>query len=285
MKKIATLILLLLGCCFGQAVDRSGWPSDIVFATVPVETTEDATAKMQPLVDYLAERLGLTVTFRNGADYAAVTIAMQADQVDIAWYGPSSYLDAYDQAGAQVIVKDNSITAGDGYYSVIIARKDSNLKSLADLQGKDFAFVDPSSTSGFRVPMYSFCNQLDINPTSYFKRTYFAGTHENVILGVSNGSIAVGATYDLGILNAVNKGQVKEEDFAILFTSDKIPAAPIAVRGSLPESLKAEIQQAFLEFDNKAFLESLGLVNWIVASHEEYEPFRQINAYKEVNCL
>lgn len=286
MKKVfgSLVAVLFLGLAFGQ-VDKTGWPEAFVFATVPVETTEDATAKMKPLVDYLSERLGIPVTFRNGADYAAVTIAMQSEQVDMGWFGPGSYLDAHDQAGAEAIVKENSLTAGDGYFSVIIAKKGSGLESIEDLQGLEFAFVDPGSTSGFRVPMYSFCTQLGIEPKDYFKRTYFAGTHENVILGVMNGSIQVGATYDLGIVNAVNKGQVKEDDFDIIFTSDKIPASPMAIRGALPESLKQEVQKALVEFDDKEFLEGLGFSGFLETNHEEYELFREINKYKEVNCL
>jgi phosphonate transport system substrate-binding protein len=284
MKKTFWMLLaLLLSTAFAQ--DKTGWPEAITFATVPVETNEDATAKMKPLVDYLSERLGIPVNFRNGADYAAVTIAMQSGQVDVGWFGPGSYLDAHDQAGAEAIVKENSLTAGDGYFSVIIAKKGSGLTTIEDLEGLEFAFVDPGSTSGFRVPMYSFCNKLGIDPKTYFERTYFAGTHENVILGVMNGSIKVGATYDLGIVNAVNKGQVKEDDFDIIYTSDKIPASPISIRGELPESLKTEVQKALVEFDNKDFLESLGFSGFLPTSHDEYEFFRGINAYKEVNCL
>ena len=280
-------LLALLTCIsfFALAQDKTDWPKEITFATVPVETTQDATKKMEPLVNYLSERLGVKVNFRNGADYAAVTIAMQSKEVDVAWYGPASYLDARDQAGAEAIIKENSLTAGDGYFSVIIASLNSGIESLEDAQGRDFAFVDPSSTSGFRVPMYTFCNKLDIDPNTYFKRTFFAGTHENVILGVSNGSLDIGATYDLGIVNAVNKGQVSNDDFKIIFTSDKIPASPIAVRGDLPESLKTEIQKALLDFDDEAFLSSLGFGPFLPAQHEEYESFRLINQYKELGCL
>ena len=152
MKKLLALLFCL--SVFALAQDKTDWPKEITFATVPVETTQDATKKMEPLVNYLSERLGVKVNFRNGADYAAVTIAMQSKEVDIGWYGPGSYLDARDQAGAEAIIKENSLTAGDGYFSVIIASLASGIESLEDAQGRDFAFVDPSSTSGFRVPMY-----------------------------------------------------------------------------------------------------------------------------------
>lgn len=283
MKKMLMLMVFWLAFSFAQ--DKTDWPKELTFATVPVETTQDATRIMKPLVDYLSERLGLKINFKNGADYAAVTIAMQSKEVDMGWYGPGSYLDARDQAGAEAIVKENSLTAGDGYFSLVIASLASGIESIEDAKGREFAFVDPGSTSGFRVPMYTFCNQLNIDPSSYFKRTFFAGTHENVILGVSNGSLELGATYDLGIVNAVNKGQVSNDDFKVILTSDKIPASPIAIRGDLPESLKAEVQKALLEFDDQPFLNSLGFSGFLATNHEEYEPFRLINKYKELGCL
>lgn len=283
---IAAIASLALGASLAQGVDKTGWPREITFATVPTETNRDATNRFKPVIEHLERRLGIKVNFRNGADYAAVTIAMQNKQVDIGYYGPSSYLDAEDQAGAEAIVKEDSITGGTGYYSLIISKKGGPIRTLADARGKPFAFVDPGSTSGFRVPMYSFCTKLNIEPTQYFSRTFFAGTHENVILGVANGTIEVGATFDLGIISATEKGAIKglDQEFNVLYKSDLIPASPIAVRKDLPATLKAEIQKALLAFDNKEFMESTGLKRWVAASPKDYETFRQVNRFRQNTC-
>lgn len=286
-KTLIGLVFAALGtAALAQAVDRTGWPREITFATVPTETNRDATNRFKPLVEHLEKRLGIKVNFRNGADYAAVTIAMQNKQVDVGYYGPSSYLDAEDQAGAEAIVKEDSVTGGMGYYSLIISKKGGPIRTLADARGKAFAFVDPGSTSGFRVPMFSFCTKLNIEPTQYFSRTFFAGTHENVILGVANGTIEVGAAFDLGIIAATEKGAIKglDQDFNVLFKSDLIPSSPIAVRKDLPASLKSELQKALVAFDNKEFMESTGLKRFVAASPADYQQFRQVNRFRQTTC-
>lgn len=268
-----------------QAQDRSGWPTTLTIATVPTETSKDATERYKPMVAYLEKALGLKVTFRNGADYAAVIVAMAAKQVDIGFFGPSSYLDAEDRANAEAFVKENSIANGTGYYSLVLSKAGSALKTINDAKGAEFAFVDPSSTSGFRVPMYSFCTDLKIEPETFFKRVYFAGTHENVILGVSNGRIAIGATNDISLQSAIDKGVVKASDFQTVYKSKKIPASPVAFRKDLPDSLKAQIKSAFIRFRDPAFLKASGLKNYVASSSAEYQSFRSINAYKSSQCL
>ncbi len=283
---IVAIASLALGASLAQGVDKTGRPREITFATVPTEASKDATARFKPLVEHLERRLGLKVNFRNGADYAAVIIAMQNKQVDVAYYGPSSYLDAEDQASAEAIVKENSVTGGMGYYSLIISRKGGPIRTLADAKGKNFAFVDPNSTSGFRVPMFSFCTKLNIEPTQYFARITFAGTHENVILGVANGTIDVGATFDLGIIAAADKGQIKglDQEFNVLFKSEMIPSSPIAVRRDLPATLKTELQKALVDFKDKDFLESSGLKGFVAASPRDYTEFRQVNRFRQQVC-
>jgi phosphonate transport system substrate-binding protein len=281
-----SVLLMTFSLSLAQSVDRTGWPSEITFATVPTETAADATLRWTPFIDFLQSRLGIRVNFHSGADYAAVTIAMQNRQVDVAYFGPASYLDAVTHAGAVAFAKEDSLTGGTGYYSLIIARRGGPIRTLEDARGQPFAFVDPGSTSGFRVPMYSFCTKLDIEPTEYFSRIFFAGTHENVILGVANGTIPVGSTFDLGIIAATEKGVIRglEEEFYVLFRSDQIPSSPLAYRGDLPATLRSEIQKAFLEFDNPEWFRGLGLRRFVAATPEEYESFRPVANFREVTC-
>jgi phosphonate transport system substrate-binding protein len=276
--------LAALGLSSAQT-NRADWPKELTIATVPVETSRDATERFNPLIAYMQKNLGIKINFRNGADYAAVIVAMAAKQVDVAFFGPSSYLDAEDRANAEAFVKENSISSGTGYYSLVVAKAGSPIKTMRDAKDTEFAFVDPSSTSGFRVPMFSFCTDLKIEPETYFKRVYFAGTHENVILGVANGKIAIGATNDISLDSAIVKGIVKKEDFQVVYRSKKIPASPVAYRKELPESLKAQIKSAFLRFRDPTFLKASGLTGYVSTSSKDYQPFRQINAYKSSTCL
>ena len=39
-----------------------------------------------------------------------------------------------------------------GYHALILAGKDSPVKTIQDVRGQDFTFVDPGSTSGYLFP-------------------------------------------------------------------------------------------------------------------------------------
>ena len=71
------------------------------------------------------------------------------------------------------------------YHSQIIARKDSGIKDINDLKGKDFAFVDPSSTSGHLFPKAGLI-KLGIDPENFFGRVLFTGSHDANALAVAN---------------------------------------------------------------------------------------------------
>ena len=285
MKKNMIAIGLGLAAVAGIGLSAlAQTPTTLTVAVVPTEGTADATERYKTLVTYLEKTLGTKVTFRNGADYAAVIVAMNAKQVDIGFFGPSSYLDAEDRAGAEAFARLNSVTNGLGYFSILISKAGGPIKTLADAKGQEFAFVDPASTSGFRVPMFNFCTELKIEPEQYFKRVFFAGTHENVILGVANGRIPVGATNDQDLAQAVEKGVVKAADFNTIYKSKMIPAAPIAYRKDLPTDLKAKIKDAFLKFNDAAWLKEQNLKGYAEASPADYQAFRQINSYKSSSC-
>jgi len=130
------------------------------------------------------------------------------------------------------------------YRGIIVARKDSGLKSLAELQGKRFAFVDPKSASGYVYPR-AMLVEKGINPDSFFKETIFAGDHKKVIAAVLEGRVDAGATYDnaLGIAKASG---MPSDNLVIIASTDPIPHDAIVVRIGLDEALAKKIQTALV---------------------------------------
>jgi phosphonate transport system substrate-binding protein len=275
MKSILAIVVALFAFAFAQ--DKTDWPTELNVSTVPTENAQDTTERYEPFVKYLGDTLGIKINFIPQADYAAVIVAMQSENLDVGFYGPNSYVDAVKQAGAEAFVREESIESGLGYHSMIITKADSGITTIEEAQGKSFAFVDPESTSGYKVPLIHFCKEMGVNPKEYFANVAFAGKHESVILGVANGSIEVGATNDLSISSAIKKGAITGMDeYNVLWESELIPASPVAYRGDLPDSLKAAIKDAFLSYDDEAFFSGLGLKGWVEASDSDYDAFRTV---------
>jgi phosphonate transport system substrate-binding protein len=274
MKYLLAIIVALLTFTFAQ--DKTGWPTELNVSTVPTENAQDTTTRYEPFVKYLGDTLGIKINFIPQADYAAVIVAMQSGNLDIGFFGPNSYVDAVTQANAEAFVREDSIANGLGYFSEIITKKDSGITTIEEAKGKSFAFVDPESTSGYKVPLIHFCKEMGVNPKEYFANVAFAGKHESVILGVANGSIEVGATNDLSIASAVGKGAITDDEFNVLWKSDMIPASPVAYRGDLPDTLKAAIKDAFLNYKDEAFFSGLGLKGWVEAQDSDYDALRTV---------
>jgi phosphonate transport system substrate-binding protein len=293
-RKILFLAAFLMGISswVPGLAQKQNWPKELVIAEVPVESAADYEARYAPFLDYLKQKLGIPVRLFVASDYTAVMVSQAQGQTHVAFYGPGSYVDAIEKANAPIeaFVKEDSLRSGTVYHSLILSKKGSGIKTLEDAKGKDFAFVDPESTSGFKVPMAYFCLEAKIKPKEYFKRVAFAGTHESVILGIAQGTIPVGATWDTGISIATQKGQIKGiEDFEVIWRSDPIPSSPWAYRKDLPEDLKEALRTAYLEYENtpegQKWLEARGLKGFEPASDADYDPFRKVNdALKKPEC-
>jgi phosphonate transport system substrate-binding protein len=150
-----------------------------------------------------------------------------------------------------------------GYFSVAYTKASNPATKLEDLRGKNLCLVDPNSTSGNNVPLYMF-SKMNIEPEKFFGKVVNAGSHENAVMAVQQGTCDVAFNWwnseeDSNLSRMANKGMVKKEDFKIVFRSDKIPGSPYAYLTSLPADAKAAIRQAFFEAPtrNKAAFEKL----------------------------
>jgi phosphate/phosphite/phosphonate ABC transporter binding protein len=179
-------------------------------------------------------------------DYGDLRTQIENGQVDIGSFSPFAYVDA--QRGGKIRIIAQSILDGAATYrGLIVARKDSGIKSIADLEGKRFAFVDPKSASGYVYPR-AMLIEKGVNPERYFKETIFAGSHDNVIAAVLDGRVDAGAIYD-GALGVAKAKGIATDVLVTLSTTDPIPHDAIAVRAGMDEALARKIQVALVDLD------------------------------------
>jgi phosphonate transport system substrate-binding protein len=261
--------------------DRSGWPEKVRFGLVPSEGGADIVERMKPLVDHLSRELGIPVEAFSASEYQGVVTAMQNKQVDIAYFGPQSYVVAHRIAGAQAIAKELSEAGSTGYHAILVVHKDTGWKTLADLKGKKLAFVSPMSTSGYLVPSVALEEQLGMAPEAYFSEIVFTGSHGSSVQRVVNKDVDVAATNDMDLNSMVLAGQVSMDPLVEVWRSDLIPGSPMAVRRDLPESFKLAAQRAFISFSKETeALARMGRVGFVEARDEEYDLVRLMDQKK-----
>ncbi len=242
---------------FAYAADSSD-DQPLRIGLVPSDDMVEILEKFQPVQDYLESELGMQIETFRATDYSAVVEAMRSGKIDVAYFGPFSYILAAERANATAIIAggDNATGKVGSYHSLIIANKKSGITSTDDLLARSrettFAFVDPASTSGNLIPRgYLFSEGID--PDKDFKESIFAGGHDAVGLAVKSGKVDAGAIYDTGFERMVDSGALNPEEITVIWTSEPIPKSPLAVRGDMDPELVEMIQQAFLDMHDSTY--------------------------------
>lgn len=234
-------------------VDRADWPRTITFGVIPAEDSTSLQEDYANLVDLLETELGVTVEVSQATDYAGIIEGQISGEVDLAQYGPFSYVLA-KQNGADIDVVGALADSADddppGYQSYGITRGDNaEVSSIDDFAGRTTCFVDPGSTSGYLYPTAGLI-EAGIDPTTGVTAV-FAGGHDASALSVVNGDCEVGFAYDTMVSEElIADGQIAEGDLKVVWESEVIAQGPMAVSLELPETLVAEIKRLVVQEAN-----------------------------------
>ncbi|MEM9605795.1 MAG: phosphate/phosphite/phosphonate ABC transporter substrate-binding protein [Actinomycetota bacterium] len=234
-----------------DADDREGWPSELRFAVVPSQEEQQQIDRYQPVLDILEEELGIPIEFSFATDYAGVIEAMIAGNLDMAQFGPFSYVIATGN-GADIVPvaigQEGDNPASYRSYGITQAGNEE-INSLADYADRNICFVDPGSTSGFLFPSAGLLGE-GIDPETGVSGT-FAGGHDASALSVANGTCDAGFAFDAmvtallpdqgditGVIDAVEDESFNEDtaELKIVWKSPPIPNSPVAIQASFPQS-------------------------------------------------
>jgi phosphate/phosphite/phosphonate ABC transporter binding protein len=246
-RKLLSIATLLLAAVFNSSAlaqnTRLPATRELTFGFTPVLSEREMQNEFEPLMKYLSATLGQKVVLYVAKDYGDLRTQMEAGTVDIGSFSPFAYVDA--ARGGKIRIIAQSILEGSATYrGLIVARKDSGLRTVGDLQGKRFAFVDPKSASGYIYPR-AMLLEGGIKPETYFSFTIFAGNHDKVIAAVLAGRVDAGAIYE-GALGVARRSGVPVQNLVTLVSTEPIPHDAIAVRLGMDDALVKRIQLALI---------------------------------------
>jgi phosphonate transport system substrate-binding protein len=241
-------------------------------SAIPDEAPTELLRKFKPLGEYLEQQLGMKVEFVPVADYPAVVEALATDRLDMAWLGGFTFVQVRLKTGNAIPLVQRE---QDAQFTSKFITANPDVKSLADLKGKTFAFGSISSTSGSLMPRY-FMLKDGIKPESYFSRIGYSGAHDATAAWVQAGKV------DGGVLNAsvwdklVAAGKVDTDKVKVFATTPAYYDYNWTVRGTLDPVLAEKIKKAFLALDpanpqHKAILDLQAASRFIETKPENYK--------------
>ncbi len=251
--------------------------NEIIFGVNPFVAPSVIKEQYVPILELVAEKIGYKARVIIVTDYDALGRTLLQGTVDIGWFSPFAYVSAKEKGNVLPLVTPivNKATSYTGY---IIARKDKGYKTIDDLKGKRFGFVDSKSASGYVYPR-ALLAASGKDPKSFFGETLFVGSHDRVIEGVLNGSLDAGATYSEA-LERVGASGVNLNDFEIISSTDPIPKDAIAARPGFEQELADKINEAFMATTDKEnpFMTKTHINGFVKAKDADYEVVRKAAA-------
>lgn len=260
-------VVLFLGFTFAARPCLAAQKDPLRVVFIAYQNPDQLIEDVEPVVEYLEKTLGRKVEHFAATDYAAVVEALRAKRADVGFMGPLQYVIAHQEAGAYPILGE-VYRGKPSYVARIFVRKDSGIKTLADLRGKSIAFTDPLSSSGYMYPLNVFRKAGLIKKREdadrYFKKIYFAGGDEQALRAVYNGFVdAAGiGQYSYSLLRPDERDQV-----VTIAESDTIPSHCVVVRAGLAKADVDALQSALLALndgENRGLLKHLYSVDGYV---------------------
>ncbi|MCL5024670.1 MAG: phosphate/phosphite/phosphonate ABC transporter substrate-binding protein [Nitrospirae bacterium] len=248
----------------------------LIIGLIPEQQIFDQVARYMPLADYISKKVGVKVTLKVLSRYGNIIDNFVSMGLDGAFFGSFTYTLAHARLGVEVLARPENLDGISTYHGLIFVRKDSDIHSVKDMQGKRFALVDKATTAGYLLPLDYFSKNGIRDYKTYLREAYFAGTHEDAIHDVLDRKADIGAAK-----NTIFKKMEKEDpgimkELTVLERSPDVPENGLAVRKDLDPSVKRRLKDTLLAMhtdpEGAQILKKFGAKRFIETTDRDYEP-------------
>lgn len=283
MKRFSLLALLailgLSGC--EQPADTA--PAEqtttpFVFTAIPDQDEAALVERFTRVADYLSAELGVPVKYVPVKSYAAAVTAFRNDEVQLAWFGGLSGVQARLQVpGSQAIAQGYEDQFFETYF---IAHRDTGLSASdefpQDIAGRSFTFGSKGSTSGRLMPEFHIREQFGKAPEEVFSRVGFSGDHSATIALVESGAYEVGAVNFKVWKKAVETGDVDPELASVIWKTPTYPDYHWVIRGDVDERFGDgfidTVKASLLAIEDRAILDAFPRERFVETDNDNYQP-------------
>ena len=277
IHRVLVLSLLLLAamalanCGGGGGGDSASGDEPLQVGLIPNENPDEVEAQYQPLEDYLKKELGREVELSVPTTYNAVVEAMVSGELDLAYFGGLTYVQARQRADVHPLFTEvNPRTGTTKYRSVIIVPANSSVQKVEDLEGETFAFGSVSSTSGSLYPSIML-DQAGLDYRTDLGEVIYTGGHDTTAQAVANGQVAAGGLEDRILYDLQEEGIIEKNKVRVIEESDPIEGYPWVVRDALSDKDEQALIDAFLDIKDPELLDLLRAEDYQKVQASDYD--------------
>jgi phosphonate transport system substrate-binding protein len=277
MMNTLTKIIALCALTLSLSLSINASATTFTFTAIPDEDESQLRTRFEKVALYLEKQLGVKVKYVPVKSYAAAVTAFKNNQVQLAWFGGLSGVQARRLVpGSQAIAQGYEDQFFKSYF---IAHHSTGLTmndSFPDISQKTFTFGSKGSTSGRLMPQFYIEQHLQKKPQQAFKRVGFSGDHSRTIAQVQAGSYQVGAVNYKVWETALAAGKIDTSKVNVIWETPGYPDYQWTIRAGVDtkfgEGFADKVQATLLNMNSPELLNSFPRSSFIGATNKDFEP-------------
>ncbi len=249
---------------------------ELVIGLIPETNIFQQMERFKPLGKYLSEQTGTNIKFSVLTRYGNLIENFQQHHLDGAFFGSFTGALAIQKLGIVPIARPVNLNGKSTYSGMIFVRKDSGIKTVQDMRGKRFAFVERATSAGYIFPLAYLADHGVKNVTEFMGETFFTGSHDAAMYAVLQRKAGVGAAKDSVYEWVASRDPAINRDLQVLARSEEFPSNGLGLRKDMDPALVARLKTVLLHLHENPqglkVLETLRAKRFIETRVEDYKP-------------
>ena len=239
------------------------------FSVVPQQAAKKLAQVWTPILKEVSAKSGLNLTFTTAKNIPTFEQRLAKGEYDLSYMNPYHYTVFSKDPGYVAFAKRKN----QKIQGILVARKDSPIKSLEELKGKTLAFPAPAAFAATILPQANLkLKGIDFTPQ-------YVSSHDSVYLSVSKKLFPVGG----GVKRTFNSTDPSvRNNLKVLWETKGYTPHAFAAHPKIPKNDLAKVQQAFISLNNtaqgKQLLKSIAIKNGLEkAVDSDWDDVRALN--------
>lgn len=268
---------------FSLLISSFSWSQQpLRFTAIPDADETRLSQRFNHFAAYLESSLGIEVQYIPVKSYAAAVTAFRNDQVQLAWFGGLSGVQARLLApGSQAIAQGYEDQLFNTYFiahaSTGIVLADSFPAGIAN---RTFTFGSRNSTSGRLMPEHFIREHFSLPPDKVFRRVGFSNNHSRTIALVQSGAYEIGAVNYQVWQTELEQGRIDTDLVNVIWKTPSYPDYHWTIRNDVNhrwgDDFDQKVSAALLNLQDSELLALFPRSRFVKTSNSNYQPIEDV---------
>jgi phosphonate transport system substrate-binding protein len=246
---------------------------EFIFGVHPLHNPERLNELFSPVTDYLGERIpGVRFKLEASRNYAAFDEKLYGRHFHFVLPNPYQTVNAMAH-GYRVFGK---MGGDENFRGIILVRKDSAIRNVADLKGKAVSFPAPTALAAAMMPQYYLhTHGLDVNKDVELR---YVGSQESSIMNVHLGNVAAGATWPPPWRAFIKEHPEVEASLKVIWETEPLVNNSLMARDDVDPQLVKQVGEVLFGLHEhprgQAWLARMALGRFDPANDDTYVPVK-----------